>query len=131
MILCIPSLGGMRTDRLGLGPEQEDSEQFKSSMYFGHVVHGYLHKSNILLHSDNFIFKKKLPGFWLLPAKARLKISRFGPWVQSAPNSSVAHSLPYDTFWVSGCCYGTFCSGELKVSLYGAQVSLEQEWMIE
>lgn len=23
-----------------------------------------------------------------------------------------------------------FCSGELKVSLYGAQVSLEQEWAI-
>lgn len=34
------------------------------------------------------------------------------------------------TFWDSGCCYGAFCSGELKVSLYGAQVSLEQKWVI-
>lgn len=34
------------------------------------------------------------------------------------------------TFWDSHCCYGTLCSGELKVSLYGAQVSLEQKWVI-
>lgn len=56
MILYIPSLGGMGTGRLGLRPEQEDLEQFKSSMDFGHIVPGYLHKSNIPLHSHSFIF---------------------------------------------------------------------------
>lgn len=56
MILYMPSLGGMGTEKLGLGVEQEDSEQFKSSMDFEHVVPGYLHKSNIPLHSHSFIF---------------------------------------------------------------------------
>lgn len=56
----------MRTDRLGLGPEQEDSGQFKSSMDFGHVFNGYLPKNNIL-HSESFIFFKnyQVLGFCL------------------------------------------------------------------
>lgn len=44
-------------------------------------------------------YLKNLPGFCLLPAKVRLKISPFGPWAQSALNSNAARNVSLMTLF--------------------------------